>query len=1120
VADNTPRVDSTPSYGEGEPQPAAALPTGTLTFCFTDIEGSAQLWEKHPHTMPQALARHDALIRAATEASSGVVFKTVGDSLHAVFARATDALAAALAAQRALQAEPWGPTGPLRVRMAFHSGVAEERDRDYFGPTLNRVARILALGHGGQILLARATVDLVVDDLPPQAALRDLGTYHLKDLTRLEQIFQLVSPDLPADFPPLRSAGNAPTPAQSLPLLTTKLYVPPARPNLVPRPRLTARLQAGVTGKLTLIAAPAGFGKTTLINAWHAAVSSALPLAWVALDAGDNDPIRFWSYVIAALDTLHAGVGTAPLALLQSPQPPPIESILTALLNTVSGWTTDVALVLDDYHLIDAPPIHQALALLLDHLPSRLHLVIATRADPPLPLGRLRARGELTELRADDLRFTPAEAAAFLTEVMRLPLSAKAVAALETRTEGWIAGLQFAALAMRDRTDLAGFVAAFTGSNRFVVDYLAEEVLLHLPQHLQTFLLQTAILDRMCGPLCDTLLRGDQSDPLRATSQTLLEGLERANLFIVPLDDTRQWYRYHHLFVDVLRGRLAGGATTERVARLHRRASAWFEDHGFVAEAVQHALAVSDWDQAARLVELHGDAVWMRGELATLMRWLMLLPDTAFEKRPKLALNHAFILSALDALALSERRVAAAERALHAGHLQDMPLLGQAAVCRTVIALLADGPAEATIAAGRRALEILPESSTTWRGHANMLLGVGYYAQAGNVDLGLQTLAEAERVGLLAADAFTVANAAAHTSIVLEICGQLHASKQRNQHYLERASEPFWQGVPLAGYARFGLSRVLYEHNDLRAAYDQLTEAIPQLEAWSLKRPLIVSCVLLARVHQAMGEPEPARERMGRAIAIVQKDNLKQTFSHWEAYQARMDLAQGSLAAAARWGREIEPSASGELNPAHEFDHITLAQVYLAQHRLDDAQGLLARLLPAAQAAGRLGRALAIRVLQALTADAQGDQVGALTILERALTLAEPEGYVRTFVDEGAPMAVLLAHVARGESPVAAYAATLLAAFPAQTKASDRRRGDAAQAARHTTTTAALVEPLSSRELEVLRLIADGHSNQAIADILIVAVSTVKRHVNNIYGKLDVQSRTQALVRARELNLL
>jgi class 3 adenylate cyclase len=613
------------------PATPPALPSGTVTFLFTDIVSSTALWETHPQAMAHALARHDAILHEVIAAHGGLVFKTVGDAVHAVFTTAPDALGAALDAQHALHQEAWGPTGPLRVRMALHTGAAEARDGDYFGPPLNRIARILAAGHGGQVLLSLATEELVRDHLLPGATLIDLGAHQLKDLSRPEQIFQVECAGLPASFPPLRTITPQPSPAsaRSANLLTTKLFVPPARANLVLRPRLIAQLQAGLSGKLTLIAAPAGFGKTTLLATWLAASTESLGssprVAWVSLDSADNDPVRFWSYVIVALDTLAPGVGAPALSLLQAPQPPQIEIVLTTILNTFSAAyamppVADVLLVLDDYHVITDASIHRALALLLDYAPPNLHLVIATRADPALPLARLRARGSVTELRADDLRFTPDEVVTFLDQVMGLSLDAADLTALEARTEGWIAGLQLAALALRQQHDRTDFIRTFTGSNRYVVDYLAAEVFARQPAHIQTFLLHTAILDRMCGGLCDAVLgitMNDEHGTMNSTtpkrdsslivhhsshgdsySQLILEELERANLFIVPLDGERHWYRYHHLFAEVLRARLAGGATVEAVAALHRRASIWFEQRGAIVEAVQHAMAAEDWERA------------------------------------------------------------------------------------------------------------------------------------------------------------------------------------------------------------------------------------------------------------------------------------------------------------------------------------------------------------------------------------------------------------------------------------------------------------------------------------------------------------------------------------------
>ncbi len=731
-----------------------ALPAGTLTFLFTDIVGSTTMWEAHPQAMVPALTLHDGILQQVITAAGGIVFKTVGDGIHAVFTTALDTLAAALAAQRALSDEPWGVTGPLRVRMAIHTGAADMRDGDYFGPPLNRIARMLAAGHGGQILLSLATAELVRDRLPPGASLRDLGAHQLKDLSRPEQIFQLVHGDLPADFPPLTTLAARSAPAAGVPtnLLATKLFAPPARANLVVRPRLFERLQAGLQHKLTLIAAPAGFGKTTLLSAWRAtAAGSALLFGWVSLDRADNDPLRFWSYVITALDILAPGVGTTALALLQLPQPPPIEHILTSILNALSVAyavppVRDIALVLDDYHVITAPAIHGALALLLDYLPPQLHLVILTRADPALPMARLRARGVVTELHASDLRFTPDEAAAFLNQTMGLSLTAADLAALEARTEGWIAGLQLAALAMRDHQDRSGFIRNFRGSNRYIVEYLAAEVFASQPAHLQTFLLHTAILDRMCGSLCDAVMgltpderpmtkderhaEGRESVPttdhslssfvLRPSpdsySQLILDQLERANLFVVPLDDDRQWYRYHHLFAEVLRHRLTSGVSAETMAALHRRASVWYERQGLIAEAVQHAQLAADNERVTVLIEQHGIRIIVTGQVHTVLNWLSALPDGLVRARPLLCTIHALALLLTNQLKATEARLQEAEGGIRPDTPTDQAQIiqGRTAVLRAILVRYS-GDFAGCVAFAQQALRVLPSTETVAR---------------------------------------------------------------------------------------------------------------------------------------------------------------------------------------------------------------------------------------------------------------------------------------------------------------------------------------------------------------------------------------------------------------------
>ena len=535
------------------------------------------------------------------------------------------------------------------------------------------------------------------------------------------------------------------------PLLETKLYVPRWRTGLVPRARLIERLDRGTERKLTLVSAPAGFGKTTLLAEWLAAIPAAeRPAAWVSLDQSDNDPALFWAYFITALQKVQSEVGESALSLLHSPQPPPIESVLTTLINEINAIEDDFALILDDYHVIDAQPVQDGTTFLLDHLPPQMHLVIASRADPPLPLSRLRGRGELAELRASDLRFTPEEAAAFLKDVMGLDLSADDVAALETRTEGWIAGLQLAALSMQGREDVPGFITAFSGDDRYIVDYLVEEVLQRQPERVRSFLLQTSTLDRLSGPLCDAVT--DQEE-----GKGMLEALERGNLFVVPLDDKRQWYRYHHLFADVLRAH-SMEEQPDRVPTLHRRASEWYEQNGLPSDAVRHALAGEDFERAAGLVELAALAMLGGSQEPTLLEWLKALPDELVRARPVLSVYYAFASLSGVGLEAAEARLRDAERWLEAtADTSERPaappaemvvvdeegfrsLPGSIAIARAYHAG-ALGDVAGTVKYARRALDLLPEGDYMWRGAAAALLGIASWT-TGDLEAAYRSFAE------------------------------------------------------------------------------------------------------------------------------------------------------------------------------------------------------------------------------------------------------------------------------------------------------------------------------------------------------------------------------------------
>jgi LuxR family maltose regulon positive regulatory protein len=667
------------------------------------------------------------------------------------------------------------------------------------------------------------------------------------------------------------------------PLLTTKLYIPPVRPGLVSRPRLIERLNEGLHRKLTLISAPAGFGKTTLLSEWvhrRSEVTPPLPVAWVSLDEGDNDPTRFLAYVIAALQTLalsqvegiEANIGKGALGALQSPQPPPMESVLTALINEIVTIPDSFALVLDDYHMIEAQPIHDALTFLLDHLPSQMHLVIASRADPPLPVARLRGRGQLTELRVDDLRFTPDEVAEFLNRIMGLGLSVDDITALDSRTEGWIAGLQMAAVSMQGRENISGFVAEFTGSQHYILDYLIEEVLQRQSESVQSFLLQTSILERMSGPLCDAITG-------TGNSHAMLEHLEHANLFVFPLDDNHHWYRYHILFADLLRQRLHR-AQPDLVPTLHRRASEWYEQNGHTAAAIDHALSAGDPERAAHLIEQAAESMMMRSEIATLQSWVEALPDEMVRARPTLCVFHTWALMLSGhPLEVAEARLQDAVEADAAGSVS-----GEVMAVRALIATY-QGKTRQSIELAHQALELLPEESLSLRSLVAGFLSLNYF-YSGDVVAARQALDETVRIGQRAGNVMNTVLALCHLAELSIIQGQLHEGRAFYEQALELAIDEQGQGQrqPIAGIALIGLGRLLLEWNDLDGATRHLVEGIELIKKWG-EAGAINGYIGLACVKQAQGDVEGARE----AIQTAQQPSA----SMGRSRQHRSGLALG-----------------------------------------------------------------------------------------------------------------------------------------------------------------------------------------------------------------------------------
>ena len=921
---------------------------------------------------------------------------------------------------------------------------------------------------------------------------------------------------------------------QAYPILRTKLYVPPIRPELVSRPRLIERLNGGLSAsrKLTLVSAPAGFGKTTLVSEWAAGCGRRT--AWLSLDEGDSDLTRFLTYFITALQTLALGkgeglalsrvegiastIGEGVLGALHSPQPPPTEAILTALVNEIAAIPEAFILVLDDYHVIDSKPVDEALAFLLEHLPPQMHLVIATREDPHLPLARLRARGQLTELRAADLRFTSAEAAGFLNEVMGLNLSEEDIAALEARTEGWIAGLQLAAISMQGHQDATSFIHSFTGSHRFVLDYLLEEVLQQQPVSIQAFLLRTSILDRLCGPLCDAVL-GSPS----ASGQETLEHLEHANLFIVPLDNERRWYRYHHLFAELLRQRLhqsaASGNEKGGVAEYHIRASTWYEQNGLELEAFHHAAAAHDIERAERLIEGKGMPgkgmpgigmpgigmpLHFRGAVAPLLNWLESLPQADLDANPSLWTTYASVLLVSGQQTAAEQKLLSAEAALKgAGHVpseiegpvdKTRDTMGRIAAIRATLALNRF-QVETGIALSQSALEYLHPDNLSFRTFAIWKLGYAYHLQGNRAAAG-RAYAEAIAISQASGNTMTTIAAATGLAMLQESENQLHPAAQTYRRALHLFGD---QPLPVAHHVHLGLAHIAYEWNDLGAAQQHAEQSVQLAQQLDDANRRVVCETFLARVSLARGDVSGAAALLGEAERFMRRHTLVERNPEIAAAQVLVLLRQGDPAAAAR------------LAQMHPLP-ISQARVHLVQGDPSAALALLSPLREQMEAKGWVDEQLKIVVLQAVAFYARGETDTAVQLLGDALAMAEPGGFIRLFVDEGEPMAQLLSEAAtRGIAPD--YTGRLLAAFP------DSAAVSTAQSTTRNSQSE-MVEPLSQRELEVLKLISLGLSNREIGERLFLALDTVKGHNRRIFGKLQVQRRTEAIARARELGLL
>jgi LuxR family maltose regulon positive regulatory protein len=891
-------------------------------------------------------------------------------------------------------------------------------------------------------------------------------------------------------------------PGQSKRLLQTKFYMPSLSTKQISRLRLTALLNGGLDKTLILVSAPAGYGKTTLVSKWLK--ETGLSSAWLSLDIGDNDPTRFLQYLITAIQSIAPGIGNGLLDMLQGAQPAQHENVINLLTNELASISNPFVLVLDDFHVINNEVVLNIVYNFLERLPNQKHLVLLTRIDPPLPLSRLRVRNQLVDIRADQLRFTHDEIAAFLNDVMGLTLSANDISAMETRTEGWISGLQLAALSMQSCKDIHGFVSAFTGSHHYIMDYLVEEVLKAQPKNVGDFLLQTSLLDHMCGPLCEAVIDAATIGPING--QEILESLEKMNLFVIPLDDERRWYRYHRLFADVLKKRLEH-QFPHLLAGLHHRASQWYEQNGLTFEAIQQAIVANDKDRAAHLIEGNGCFLLTSGEMTTLLNW-----TDAFKFQPEihpwLAILKAWALALTGNLNRVETTLRVPEQVLSSLEPTDevRTMLGTIVTIRAHCAN-SQGNTQSAAEYAQQAVVKLPDCNSicSIRNVATLILGDTSWIN-GDLDEAAHAYTEAIRIGREAGNLAMVIIANSNLADVLIEQGQLYRAAEIYNQSLQMAVRPDGQRSPMAGSIYAGLGRLSYEHNRLDDAAQDIHRYIDLCQQWRDINLQAVGNILLARLEQTRGNPEEAQKAMRSAEQLADKHSLSPRQSILvKSNLARVWLAQGNLERLSQFIQKSSVTIEDDIPSQRESEYIILLRLLLAQGDYDASLALSKRLLQQAETGKRMGRVIEVLVLQALIFQGSKDLDQALAVLKRALVLARPERYIRTFIDEGEPMVRLL-HLARSRQIETQYVTDLLNAIQ---KAPGTKQ----------LLPQLLSEPLTAREVELLKLIESGSSNQEIAEKLVISIATVKRHISNIYTKLDVKTRTQAIAIGKELKL-
>ena len=907
--------------------------------------------------------------------------------------------------------------------------------------------------------------------------------------------------------PGVTSGGKVKNPKkldQSKHLLLTKFYVPAVRSEQVSRPRLNDMLNSGMGKKLILVSAPAGYGKTTLVSKWLR--ETGTPCAWLSLDIEDNSPVRFLQYILGSVQTAIPDMGGNMPGMLQSAQPAQYENLVNNLVNELASLSGPFVLVLDDFHMINDKAVLNIVNYFLEHLPDQKVLVLLTRIDPPLPLSRLRVRNQLVDIRADQLRFTRDETAAFLNNVMGLSLSSNDLAAIEARTEGWIASLQLAALSMQSREDIHGFVSAFTGSHHYVMDYLLEEVLRVQSETVSTFLLRTSVLEQMCGALCESVVGTDTGGP--PDGQAMLETLEKMNLFVIPLDDERRWYRYHHLFADVLSKRLEQ-QYPRLLPELHQRASEWFEQNGLIPEAIRHALTAGDQDRVIQLIEQNGPLLLIGGELTNLSNWIKAVESRSLT-HPWIHIMKAWLFILTGKLERAEEVFQTAEKLISSleADKEFKVMQGAIATGRSYRSFM-NGDNKQTAIFARQAVEYLTDVdliSRSIRSIATALLGEASLMNGELVEA-RQACTEAKQIGQAAGDVHVVIIVNCALGRIFMEQGLLHQAAEIHSETLQIGTRPDGKKLVSTGEAYAEFSQVSYEWNDLETAKEHVHHCLALCSSSGQETFQAIGSIMLARLELVQGNTETAIENMNIAEKLMKEHHFAFKYTVWvKCALVRLWLAQDSLEQASRIVQESSIKPHDEIPYLREPEFLALLRLLLARGDYDTALALSKRLLQKAEAGKRTGRVIEVLILQALTYQGMKDMDQALAVLKRALSLAKTERYIRTFIDEGEPMVRLL-HLAKSRQIETEYVAELLSAI---------------EGAEGTTKPLPkpLTEPLTSREMEVLKLIGAGYSNQDIAEKLIISFTTVKRHISNIYTKLDVNSRTQAVAIGKELKLL